>query len=281
MIYETAVLAEGLLFPEGPRWHNEKLWFSDMHDCWVRTVDLSGKMEKIFEVPHSPSGLGWLPDGQLLVVSMIDRRLLRLDPEGLSEAADLMDLASFYCNDMVVDQQGRAYIGNFGFDLAAGAPLAPAEIVLVFPDGRARIVAKDLLFPNGCVITPDGRTLIVAETFGNRLTAFDIDPDGSLSNRRLWANLEGVHPDGICLDAEGAVWVAAPSPGLVLRVLEGGKVTDQMRVSTKPFACMLGGPDRRILFVCTSGSYISDEGRPRAGGRIEMVEVKVSGAGLP
>ncbi len=278
MIYETTVLAEGLLFPEGPRWHNEKLWFSDMHDCWVRTVDLSGKMEKIVEVPHSPSGLGWLPDGRLLVVSMIDRRLLRLDPEGLSEAADLMDLASFHCNDMVVDQQGRAYIGNFGFDLAAGAPLAPAEIVLVFPDGRARIVAKDLLFPNGCVITPDGRTLIVAETFGNRLTAFDIVPEGSLSNRRLWANLEGVHPDGICLDAEGAVWVAAPSPGLVLRVLEGGKVTDQVRVSTKPFACMLGGPEGRVLFVCTSGSFISDDGRPRAGGRMEMAEVKVSGA---
>ncbi len=281
MIYETIVLTEGLLFPEGPRWHEGKLWFSDMHDCWVRTVDLSGKKEHIAEVPASPSGLGWLPDGRLLVVSMIDRRLLRLDPEGLSEVADLSRLASFHCNDMVVDQQGRAYIGNFGFDYAAQQTISPAEIVLVHPDGRARVVAEDVFFPNGCVITADGRTFIVAETFGNRLTAFDIEPDGALSRPRLWAHLAGVHPDGICLDAEGAVWVAAPTPGLVFRVQEGGNITDYVKVSAKPYACMLGGPNRRILFVCTSGPSVSKEGRIQAGGRIEMAEVKVSGAGLP
>ena len=281
MIYETTILTEGLLFPEGPRWHEDKLWFSDMHDRWVRTVDLSGKKEQIVEVPASPSGLGWLPDGRLLVVSMIDRRLLRLDPEGLSEVADLSRLASFHCNDMVVDRQGRAYIGNFGFDYAAQETISPAEIVLVHPDGQARVVAKDVFFPNGCVITPDGRTFIVAETFGNRLTAFDIEPDGALSNPRLWAHLEGVHPDGICLDSEGAVWVAAPTPGQVFRVKEGGTITDHVKVSAKPFACMLGGPERRTLFVCTSGPSISREGRIQAGGRIEMVEVKVSGAGLP
>jgi sugar lactone lactonase YvrE len=281
MIKGTEILAEGFLFPEGPRWHENKLWFSDMHDCWVRTVDLDGKIGPVVEVPNSPSGLGWLPDGRLLVVSMIDRRLLRLEPAGLTEVADLSRLASSHCNDMVVDQSGRAYIGNFGFDLSAGSSLSPAEIVLVEPDGQARIVAKDMLFPNGSVITPDGRTFIVAETFGCRLTAFDIASDGGLFNRRLWAPLEGVHPDGICLDAEGAIWVAAPTPGLVLRVKEGGTITDRVEGSTKPYACMLGGPDRGILFVCTSGPSISKGGRIQSGGRIEIVQVEVPGAGIP
>ncbi len=274
MILETTILAEGLLFPEGPRWHDEKIWISDMHAGWVLTVDLNGKMEKIIEVPESPSGLGWLPDGRLLVVSMLNRRLLRLDPEGLSEVADLSRLASFHCNDMVVDLEGRAYIGNFGFDFAAQASIKPAEIILVTPDGQARRAIGDLLFPNGSVITPDGQTLIVAETFGHRLTAFDISPDGSLSNRRFWAYLKGLYPDGICLDAEGAIWVAAPYPGEVLRVLKGGTITHRVHVTTKPYACMLGGPDRRTLFVCTSGSSA-------ASGRIEIVEVEVPGAGLP
>lgn len=274
MILETTILAEGLLFPEGPRWHDEKIWVSDMHAGWVLTVDLKGKMEKIIEVPESPSGLGWLPDGRLLVVSMLNRRLLRLDPEGLSEVADLSRLASFHCNDMVVDLEGRAYIGNFGFDFAAQASIKPAEIVLVTPDGQARRVIGDLLFPNGSVITPDGQTLIVAETFGHRLTAFDINPDGSLSKRRTWANLKGLYPDGICLDAEGAIWVASPYPGEVLRVLKGGTITHRVKVTTKPYACMLGGPDRRTLIVCTSGSEA-------ASGRIEIVEVEVPGAGLP
>jgi len=281
MILETTVFVEGLLFPEAPRWHGEKLWFSDMQSCWVMTVDLNGQLEKIVEVPQSPSGLGWLPDGRLLVVSMIDRRLFRLDPDGLSEAADLSRLASFHCNDMVVGRHGRAYVGNFGFNLAAQAPISPAEIVLVTPDGRARKVADEMLFPNGTVITPDGQTLIVAETFGYRLTAFTIAPDGSLFNRRVWAHLEGVRPDGICLDAEGSVWVAAPAPGVVLCVQEGGQVIHQVKVSTKPYACMLGGPDRRTLFVCTAGSSVPDEARTQASGRIEIVEVNVSGAGLP
>ena len=189
MILNTTILAEGFLFPEGPRWHEGKLWVSDMRSRWVTTVDLQGKTEKIVEVPGSPSGLGWLPDGRLLVVSMTDRRLLRFDGEGLSEVADLSRLASFHCNDMVVDRQGRAYIGNFGFDFAAGAPVSPAEIVLVTPEGQARVVSDGLMFPNGTVITPDGQTLIVAETFGHRLTAFDLEPDGALSHRRVWADL--------------------------------------------------------------------------------------------
>jgi sugar lactone lactonase YvrE len=281
MILKTTILAEGFLFPEGPRWHGGKLWMSDMQSLWVTTVDLEGNIEKIVEVPGSPSGLGWLPDGRLLVVSMTDRRLLRLNPEGLTEAANLSRLASFHCNDMVVDRQGRAYIGNFGFDFAAGAPVFPAEIILVTPDGQARVASAGLLFPNGTVITPDGRTLIVAETFGHRLTAFDIQPDGTLFHKRIWADLEGAFPDGICLDAEDAVWVAAPEPGEVLRVREGGVITHRVKVSTRPYACMLGGPERRTLFVCTAESAVPGGARGRASGRIEIVEVEVPGAGLP
>jgi len=197
MSNDTKILLDGLLFPEGPRWHEEKLWFSDMQGLHVMTVDLDGNTEKIVKVQSSPSGLGWLPDGRLLVVSMTDRRLLRLDGIELVEIADLRDLASFHCNDMVVDKLGRAYIGNFGFDLSAGAPIEPAEIVMVSPDGTARVVAQDLYFPNGTVITPDDRTLIVAETWGNCLTAFDIESDGTLKNRRIWAKLNDVYPDGI------------------------------------------------------------------------------------
>ncbi len=278
---DTKILLDGLLFPEGPRWHDGKLWFSDMHGLHVMTVDLDGNSEKIVKVKASPSGLGWLPDGRLIVVSMIDRRLLRLDPIGLVEIADLRELASFHCNDMVVDKVGRAYIGNFGFDLAANKPVEPAEIVMVTPDGDARVVAENLLFPNGTVISPDGQTLIVAETWGNRLTAFDIEPDGSLKNRRTWAKLEDVYPDGICLDAEGAIWVAAPYPGEVMRVQEGGNVTHRMNVSTKPYACMLGGHDRRTLFVCTAGSSNPDEVRANPNGNIEIIDVEVPGLGLP
>lgn len=281
MSLKTKVLLDGLMFPEGPRWHDDRLWFSDMQGLNVTALDATGKSEKIIEVKGSPSGLGWLPDGRLLVVSMLDRRLLRLDPEGLVIVADLNHLASFHCNDMVVDKQGRAYIGNFGFDYAANAPVEPAEIVLVTPDGHARIVAENLLFPNGTVITPDGQTLIVAETFGNRLTAFDLESDGSLTKRRIWASLEGSFPDGICLDAEGAIWVAAPHPGEVVRVLQGGDITHRVSVSTRPYACMLGGDDGRTLFVCTAGSAIPDKVRAMPGGKIETVQVDVPGAGLP
>ena len=281
MVHETTVLLDGLMFGEGPRWHQRKLWFSDIQARQVMTVDLEGKAETVVEVPGQPSGLGWLPDGRLLVVSMADRRLLRLDSEGLAEVADLSKLASCHCNDMVVDQQGRAYIGNFGFDLIAQQPFAPAEIILVTPDGDARIVAEDIAFPNGTVITPDGRTLIVGETWAARLTAFDIEPDGSLTRRRLWAQLERAVPDGICLDADGAIWVASPVSAEVLRVREGGEVTHRVKVSTQAYACMLGGPERRTLFILTAETSHPGEARRKASGRIEIVEVDVPGAGLP
>lgn len=275
MTRTTTILAEGLSFPEGPRWHQNRLWFSDMNAGWVMTLDLSGKLEAVVHVPGSPSGLGWLPDGRMLVVSMIDRRLLRLDPQGLTEAANLFDLASYHLNDMVVDNNGCAYIGNFGFDLSDLESFTHAEIIMVEPDGNARVVAAEMAFPNGSVITPDGATLIVGESFGRRLTAFTLEEDGSLSNRRLWADMAPATPDGICLDEEGGIWVASPETAEVVRVVEGGEITDRVAVSTRPYACMLGGDDRRTLFVCTSGAA------PFRGGRIEQIAVDVSGAGLP
>ena len=282
MTNEPVVLLDGLMFPEGPRWHEEKLWFSDMHAGLVMTVDMNSNAEIITTVPQSPSGLGWLPDSRLLVVSMLDRRLLRLDTGGLVEVADLSQLASFHCNDMVVDHQGRAYIGNFGFDLNAQAPFSPAEVILVQPDGQAQVVAEEMAFPNGSVITPDGNTLIVAETFGSRLTAFDIEADGSLSNRRVWAKLDGAFPDGICLDAEAAIWIASPAGKIgVMRVCEGGEITHHIDVATQAYACMLGGPQRKTLFMLTAETTNPEGAKAKSSGRIEIVQVDVPGSGLP
>jgi sugar lactone lactonase YvrE len=237
----------------------------------VMTVDLNGTKEVILEMEDSPSGLGWLPDGRLLIVSMEEELLLRLDPDGVKIAADLKSLATFKCNDMVVDKQGKAYIGNFGFDYNK-EQFKPAEIILVKPDGTAQVVADNMAFPNGTIITSDDKTLIVAETWGSKLTAFDILDDGSLKNRRIWANFQAMTPDGICLDAEGGIWVASPGRGKVFRVLEGGKITHEVQVSTQAIACMLGGPNRRTLFVATT---------ELSSGRIEIVDVEIPGAGLP
>ena len=273
-------LLEGLCFPEGPRWHDGKLYFSDMHAKRVVSLDLEGNAETVVEVPNDPSGLGWLPDGRMLVVSMLDCRLLRLDGGVLTEIADLSGLVPARCNDMVVDAQGRAYIGNFGFELHKRESPKPTVLVMVTPEGEVRVVAEDLAFPNGTAITPDGGTLIIAETFAKQLSAFDIESDGSLSNRRLFAKLDG-RPDGICLDAEGAVWVATPFRGEVVRVREGGEVADRIEVGTEAFACMLGGSERRTLFICTATATDPDECRALEKGAIEIVEVSVPGAGLP
>ncbi len=274
-------LLAGLTFPEGPRWHAGKLWFSDFYSHAVLTVDLEGRSERVAEVPQQPSGLGWSPDGRLLVVSMLDRRLLEFTGSRSRVVADLSEVATGPCNDMVVDAAGRAYVGNFGFDRERGEAQRTACIVRVDPDGRATVAADDLLFPNGTVITPDGETLIVGETFANRLTAFDVEEDGSLTNRRVWAQFDGVFPDGICLDAEGAIWVADPRGRQVVRVFEGGRIVQTLSTGERgAFACMLGGPDRQTLFICTaagSGSAIAET----RSGQIEIVRVGVRGAGLP
>lgn len=275
------VLLDHLAFPEGPRWHDGKLFFSDMHAHKVMTVDLEGKTETIAEVPNRPSGLGWLPDGRMLVVSMTDRRLMRLEGGTLKLHADLSKLASFDCNDMVVDAKGRAYVGNFGYDLHTNAPQKPAELVMVTPDGKASVVANDLQFPNGTVISADGKTLIVGESMGRRLTAFDIKPDGSLANRRLWAEIAPALPDGIALDAEGAIWVSSPFTNETIRVLEGGKVTERIKTSQMSIACALGGKDRKTLFVLTAPTTDPEKCRANPASRIEITQVEVAGAGWP
>jgi len=282
MAPQTKVLLDGLVFPECPRWHGGKLWFSDMHARKVMTVDLDGKTETVVEVPGQPAGLGWLPDGQLLVVSQVDFRLLRLGPRGLTQVADLGAIARTSCNDMVVDTRGRAYIGHFGTRTDKGPPpFAAAEIITVAPDGNVHVATDNLMFPNGMVITPDGHTLIIAESFGERLSAFDIEPDGSLTGRRVWAALPGLVPDGICLDAARGVWVANAGANQVVHVEEGGRIGRRVDVSDKAFACMLGGPDRRTLFMMTASTVNADEARTKRSGRIETIRVDVPGAGLP
>ncbi len=277
---ETRVLVDGLRFPEGPRWHDGKLWFSDMHARRVMTLDPSGQTETVLSLDDEVSGLGWLPDGRLLVVSMQQRKVLRRDRDGLVLHADLATVATFHANDMLVDGRGRAYVGNFGFDLNGGAPQVSTNLALVHPDGRVEIAASDLLFPNGTVLTPDGATLIVGETFAAQLTAFDVAADGRLSNRRVWAQLERAVPDGICLDAEGAIWVASPISKGVLRVREGGEVVHRIAVEHQAYACMLGGADRRTLYLCTAATHDPAQTASNTG-RIESVLVDVPGAGLP
>jgi sugar lactone lactonase YvrE len=277
-----ATLLDGLTFPEAPRWHDGRLWFSDFYTQRVVAVDPAGRAETMLEVAQRPSGLGWTPDGALLVVSMLDRRLLRVENGTTRVLADLSAVATGPCNDMVVDGRGRAYVGNFGYDRHKGEPPRTTCLARVDPDGRVTRVAEDLFFPNGTVITPDGRTMIVGETQGHRLTAFDVAPDGTLGNRRVWAQFDdAVFPDGICLDAEGAIWISDARGFALLRVREGGTIDGTVSTGTRyAFACMLGGADRQTLFACTStgsGPAMAD----KRDGAIETVRVDVPGAGLP
>lgn len=270
---------QGLAFAEAPRWHQGELWFSDFYTHQVIRVDREGRAHVVVEVPNQPSGLGWLPDGRLLVVSMIDRKLMRLDPTGLTQVADLGALAGFHCNDMVVDAKGRAYIGNFGFDLFT-QPVVPKPTVLarVDPDGAVSVAADGMHFPNGTVITPDGKTMIIGETFARRLTVFDIATDGTLGNRLVWADLDKIAPDGICLDAEGAVWVASPRSNEFVRVLEGGTITRRIQVSNQAIACALGGDDGKRLFMVIGRVKGREEAMATRVGRIEYVDVDVPAA---
>ena len=272
---------DGLAFAEAPRWHGGKLWFSDMYTHSVHYLKPDGQLTTVAEVPGKPSGLGWLPDGRLLVVSMAERKLLRLEAQGLVEHADLSQLAGFDCNDMVVDIQGRAYVGNLGFDVFGGAAMQPTALVMVTPDGQARTVADGLLFPNGAVITPDGKTLIIAETFGYRLTAFDVAADGSLNGRRSWAELGGVMPDGICLDAEGAIWAGSPLTSEFVRIREGCEITDRIACTQPAIACALGGADGRTLYMVSGPTTRPEEALAARAGRIDSIRVRVPAAGLP
>jgi sugar lactone lactonase YvrE len=275
----STVWIRGLGFPEDPRWRDGLLWFSDFGQRVVRTADAGGGLTERARVAARPSGLGWLPDGTLLIVSMDDRRVLRADAGGrLEQHADLSPFAEHPCNDMVVSARGDAYVGHMGFDLfARPRRVAPASLLIVRPDGSASVAADDLLFPNGVVISPDGATMIVAETVGQRLTAFDVLPDGTLSGRRSFAELAGRSPDGICLDAEGAVWVADAASRECIRVTAGGKVTDVVTATQGCFACALGGADGRTLFLCTAEGYGRDA-VTRNTGAIERIDVRVPAA---
>ena len=283
-------LMKGLTFGEGPRWHENKFYFSDFYSHKVYSLDLSGKHEVIVEIPNQPSGLGWTPDGTMLIVSMKDRKLMSFKDGQLKERADLTEFSGFHCNDMVVDIDGNAFIGNFGFNTYDGEEIKPTNLILVRPGEEPVLAADNLFFPNGTVITPDNKTLIVGETYAARLTAFDKSEDGSLSNRRIWADLkvnaeEGTVPlpDGMCIDEEGAIWVASPSTAEVIRVHEGGMISERIPVQTNAFACMLGGEDRRTLFICTSNGSGVDPGAAlrEKSGKIEITQVDVPGCGKP
>jgi len=274
---EPKVLLSDLEFPEGPRWRNGKLYFSDAVSGKVIAVDDKGKSETIIQMQDFTSGLGFLNDGRMLVVSMQKRRLMRLDLDGLKIHADLSKLTDYNCNDCVTDAKERTYIGNWG-SKTPEPPSDPTTIILVTRDGKASIVAEGLLFPNGCIVTPDNKTFIVGESHGGRLTAFDIEPSGNLTNRRTWAEFEGFSPDGICLDEEGAIWVANPSNAEVLRILEGGEITSSVKVKdTNVYACCLGGEDGRTLFMCTNQLFYGK----RTSGKIEFVKVEVPGVEIP
>jgi sugar lactone lactonase YvrE len=246
---ELQTLMTGLVLGESPRWHDDRLWFSDWGAQEVIAVDLEGKSEVIVRVPSFPFSIDWLPDGRLLIVSASDRLLLRRESDGSQVThADLTSLSDYPWNEIVVDGRGNAYLNNIGFDFPAGE-FAPGILALVTPDGSARQVADGVAFPNGMVVTPDNSTLILAESYANRLTAFDIDADGDLSNRRVWADLDGGFPDGISLDAEGAVWYGDVPNKRCVRVREGGEVLQTIDLDRGCFACMLGGADSRTLFM--------------------------------
>ena len=281
----TRTLIDHGTFYEGPRWHEGRWWVSDFYRKVVLSFDADGgDLREELTVDAQPSGLGWAPDGSLLVVSMLDHGLLRRAPDGtVTQVATYGEHCGGFANDMVVDANGRAYIGNAGFDLMSGEPPATANLVRVDPDGTVAVAAEDLAFPNGSVITPDGETLIVGETMGGRYTSFRIEDDGALTHRRIWAELAGVAPDGCGLDAEGRIWCADAFGKRCVLVEEGGRVVEEIAAPDDlgVYACMLGGPDGTTLLQCCAATYIAHERRDADDARLVATEVEVPRAGLP
>ncbi|MEO7061663.1 MAG: SMP-30/gluconolactonase/LRE family protein [Lapillicoccus sp.] len=297
MATDVQTVLTGMSYLECPRWHDGRIWVADFYTHQVVSAAEDGSDLRVeAEVPQQPSGLGWLPDGRLLVVSMGDAKLLRRESDGsLVVHADLAPHVTGHPNDMVVDAQGRAWVGNFGFDLMAGADIAPTVLLRVDPDGTVTEVADDLWFPNGSVITDDG-VLLVDETFGNRITAFDIADHGSLANRRVWAQFgdipESRHigealphlvvaPDGCGLDAEGALWVADAVHNRVIRVREGGEIVDEVQPGTGVFACLLGGSDGRTLYMCCAPDFNEQARSAAREAELRSVRVDIPHAGMP
>jgi sugar lactone lactonase YvrE len=279
----------GLYFGECPRWREGRLWYSDFFDHAVFSVSPEGERRVEVDFEGEPAGLGWLPDGRLLINSRLDRTIVRREPDGsLVRHGDLTPWATGHANDMVVAANGQAYAGNFGFDLDALydgtlelSAAGPTSLVRVDPDGTSHEAASDIAFPNGTVITDDGATLIIAESGGGCLSAFDREADGTLANRRVWAKLDGVGPDGICLCADGTVWVSNAFGPECVRVAEGGEVLERVTTSMSCFACMLGDDDRRTLYLVTAAESHSAKARAERRGTIEKVRTTVPGAGLP
>ena len=297
--YKGIPVAEGFSFIEGPRWRNDRLYVSDIFNKKVLTVDPAGNVTEICTVPNFPSGLGFAPDGSLLIVSQADRRVLRWTGSELQEWADLSGLLPFMCNDMLVDDKGRAYVGNYGFDSDEDPTTRPTAIALVQPDGSASIAADDLAFPNGTVLSPDGRTLYVAETYGARISAFDVAPDGSLSNRRIWASFSDkwfdtiedakrggvILPDGMALDAEGALWMGDAGGRGAVRVAEGGEILDRVDTGNlTAYSVAFGGPDRKTLYIGAATPLLEIVLPLRPGvtkSTIFSTQVAVPGVGMP
>ena len=272
------LLVEGLVFGEGPRWRDDRLWLSDMYGETVYTTDLSGRLEKVVELPNrQPSGLGFLPDRSLLIVSMLEPEILRWDGQDLRVHADLRGLVRDSCNDMVVDARGSAYVGSF-----PPASNPKGVIVHVAPRGSARIAAEDVILPNGSVVTDDGATLIVAESMGRRITRFSIASDGSLTDRTLFADCTPDAADGICLDLDGAIWAAFPLAHEFRRIAPGGEVLDRISMGDRlAIACTLGGPELRTLFLLTSLALPGDAIRGTRSATVHVVDVSVPGTGSP
>jgi sugar lactone lactonase YvrE len=281
VVRQPQVVMIGLAFPESPRWHADRLWFADWCAHEVIAVDLDGKSEVVVRVPFQsfPFSIDWLPDGRLLIVSASDQPLLRRESDGSLVAHASLSKG---WNEIVVDGRGNAYINAAGFDLLAGEKFAPGIIAMVTPDGSARQVADGIAFPNGMAVTPDNSTLIVAESYGKKLTAFDIAADGGLSNRRVWADLKDGVPDGICLDAEGAVWYGDVPNRRCVRVREGGEVLQTINLDRGCFACILGGQDMRTLFLMANEwrgvANMADGSRT---GQVLTVEAPARGVGWP
>ncbi|MBY9076784.1 SMP-30/gluconolactonase/LRE family protein [Nocardioides sp. WL0053] len=276
---DPTVLASGLAMGESPRWHDDRLWVCDWVTGEVLTFDDDGNRKVVWTVPWLPFSIDWLPDGRLVVTSGSGRQVWREEPDGSLTPYGGLDRM---WNEVVVDGRGNTFVNEIGFDMMAGAPPAAGTVAVVRSDGAMREVADDLWFPNGMAITPDDTTLIVAESYGNRLTAFDIGPDGDLGGRRVWAGLGDAAPDGICLDAEGAVWFADVPHRRCVRVREGGEVLQAVDVDRGCFACMLGGDDGRTLFIVAT--TWDQSAMSVAGGRtgqILRIRVDVPHAGRP
>lgn len=283
---QVQTLATGFAFGESPRWHDDRLWFSNWGAQEIVAVDLQGKSEVVLRVPFSsfPFSIDWLPDGRLLMVSASDQPLLRRESDGsLVAHADLSNFSVKAWNEIVVDGRGNAYInGGGGFDdFQAGANVATGIIALVTPDGSARQVADGIAFANGMVVTPDNSTLIIAESFGKKLTAFDIAADGGLSNRRVWADLGDGYPDGICLDAEGAIWYSDVPNKRCVRVRAGGEVLQTVELDRGCFACTLGGADNNTLFMTATEWHGPESMAGPRNGQVLTVQAPAPGAGWP